>query len=240
LGITREQVIILLSCAVTVSSIFVTVSLGNQVASYQSQVESLQSNLATLEASSELNRLQVAELEREAAEYKSRIVDLQNEVDRNEQIVSVWRTYRNRLEESYVENARLKGLLLEREIDVENFTAPTVMPRKMTFHIGEVITFNVESKQPLYGSCFTIWDLEGSLIWEGDPLGDWVEIEKYNESSYWVPTHYGQTAYLEPMVLGEGMLLGEWSWSYKFGDIVYIEGTFTVVGPYEDVLLDMD
>lgn len=212
----------------------VALSLGNQVASYQKQVESLQSNLITLEVSSELYRLRVAELEREAAEYKSRIVELQNMVDRNEQIVSVWRTYRNQLEEAYIENAKLKGLLLEREIDDENFTAPTVRPRKLTFHIGEVIAFNVESELPLYGSYFSVWDPEGSLIWEGDPLGDWVEIE-----DRWVPPFYGQTAYLEPMILGEDMLLGEWAWSYRFGDIVLIEGTFTVVGPVEDILPEM-
>ena len=35
------------------------------------------------------------------------------------------------------------------------------------------------------------------------------------------------------------MLLGEWAWSYRFGDIIYIEETFTVVGPYEDVLPEM-
>jgi len=218
-----------LSCAVAVSSVFVAVSLGTQLASYQRQVESLQSNLAASEASSELHRLRVAELEREAAEYESRIIELQNEVARNEN----WRTYRDRLEEAYLENSRLKGLLLEREID-ENFTAPTVRPRKTTFGIGETITFRVESELPLYGSYFSVWDPEGSLIWEGDPLGDWVEIEEL-----WAATFYCQTAYLEPMVLEEGMLLGEWAWSYRFGDVVHIQGTFTVVGPREDILSDM-
>jgi hypothetical protein len=181
------------------SSVFVPVSLGTQFASYQRQVESLQSNLEALEACSELHRLRVTELEREAAEYESRIIELQNEIDRNDN----WRTYRDRLEEAYLENARLKGLLLEREID-ENFTAPTVGPRKTVFRIGETITFIVESELPLYGSYFSIWDPEGSLIWEGDPLGGWVEIE-----GRWVATFYCQTAYLEPVVLEEGMLLGE-------------------------------
>jgi hypothetical protein len=192
-------------------------------------VESLQSNIASLEASSELYRLRVAELEGEVVEYQSRVIELQNEVDRS----NSWRTYRNQLEEAYLENARLKGLLLEREIG-ENFTAPTVSPRKTTFPIGDTIAFKIESELPLYGSYFSIWDPEDSLIWEGDPLGDWVEIE-----TRWIATYYCQTAYLEPMVLEEGMPLGEWTWSYRFGDIVHIEGTFTVVGPREDILSDM-
>jgi TolA-binding protein len=107
LNITRGRAITLLSCAVALSSVFVPVSLGTQFASYQRQVESLQSNLEALEACSELHRLRVTELEREAAEYESRIIELQNEIDRNDN----WRTYRDRLEEAYLENARLKGLL---------------------------------------------------------------------------------------------------------------------------------
>jgi len=231
LKITREQAVILLSCAVAVSSIFMTLSLRNQIAAYQNQVESLLS-------SNQNFSVKIVELEQETAEYKGRIIALQNEVNRNEHIVSVWRTYRDQLEEALVENARLKGLLLERELD-ENFTSPTVRPRKETFLIGDTVTFMVESEAPLYGSYFNVWDQEGNLIWEGDPIGNWCEIGAYGVDARWVAPYIGQTAYLEPMILEEDMLLGEWTWSYRFGDIVHIEGTFTVEGPPEKIIPEM-
>ena len=227
-SITRERAFILLSCAVAVSSIFVAASLWSQVATYQEQVEVLQSNLNMLESGNEVYRVRVDELE-------DRVAELQVEAIRNSKIVDTWRTYRDRLEEAYVENARLKGLLLEREVDEENFTAPTVRSRKETYHIGETIAFIIESEVPLYGSYFSIWDSDGILVWEGDPLGNWVEVE-----GLWITPFYDQTAYLEPMILGDDMPLGDWTWSYRFSDIVYIEGAFTVVEPYEGTLPGMD
>jgi len=231
LKITREQAVILLSCAVVVSSIFMTLSLRNQIAAYKNQVELLLSSNQNIS-------LKIVELEQETAEYKVRIIELQNEVNRNERIVDIWRTYRDQLEEALVENARLKGLLLERELD-ENFTSPTIRPRKETFLIGDTVTFIVESEAPLYGSYFNVWDPEGNLIWEGDPIGNWVEIGVYGVDARWVAPYIGQTAYLEPMILEEDMLLGEWAWSYRFGDIVNIEGTFIVEGPPEEIISEM-
>ena len=76
MNISRGRAITLLSCAVAVSSVFLALSLGTQFASYQRQVASLQSNLEASEASSELHRFRVAELEREAAEFESRIIEL--------------------------------------------------------------------------------------------------------------------------------------------------------------------
>jgi len=222
LKITREQAVILLSCAVAVSSIFITFSLRNQIADYQNQVELLLSINHNIS-------LKTMELKQETTEYKFRIVELQNEVNRNEHIIEIWRTYRDQLEEALIENAKLKGILLELEID-ENFTSPTVRPRKDTFLIGDTVTFIVESEQPLYGSYFKVWDPESKLIWEGDPIGNWVEIGVYGVDLRWVAPYVGQTAYREPMVLEEDMLLGEWVWSYRFGDIVHVEGTFNVEG----------
>lgn len=223
LKIKREQAIILLSCAVAVSSIFMTLSLRDQVTAYQDQVELLQSR-------NDNYSLKINELQRETTEYKSRIIELQNEVNRNKRIVDVWRTYRDQLEEALVENARLKGLMLERELD-ENFTSPSVKPRKEIFLIGDTISFIVWSEVPLYGSYFMIWDPEDRLVWEGDPIGNWEEIGVWNVSTRWVVPYIGQTAYLEPMLLEEDMLLGEWVWSYRFGDIVHVEETFNVEGP---------
>jgi len=228
LRITREQAVILLSCAVTVSTIFTALRLREQVTDYQDQVELLQSRNIN-------NSLKIDELERETAEYKSHIIELQNEVDRNERIVSVWRTYRDQLTEALVENARLKGLLLERDLD-KNLTSPNVEPRKEIFLIGDTVTFRLESDVPLYGSYFMVWNPEGRLIWEGDPIGNWIEIGVYGVDLRWVVPSIGQTAYLEPMILEEDMITGEWAWSYKFSDMVHVEGTFTVAEQLEETI----
>ena len=228
LSITRGQAVILLSCAVAVSSIFMTLSLRNQVTAYQDQVELLQSRNVN-------NSVKISELERETAEYKSRIIELQNEVNRNERIVDVWRTYRDQLEEALIENARLKGLLLERELD-ENFTSPSVKPRKEIFLIGDTISFIVWSEVPLYGSYFMIWNPEDRLVWEGDPISNWEERGVWNISTRWIVPYIGQTAYLEPMLLEEDMITGEWTWSYRFSDMVNIEGTFIVAEQLEEVI----
>jgi len=228
LRITREQAVILLSCAVAVSSILMTLRIRDQVTAYQDQVELLQSRNIN-------NSLKINELERETAEYKSRIIELQNEVDRNERIVSVWRTYRDQLAEALVEKARLKGLLLERDLD-ENLTSPNVEPRKENFLIGDTVTFRLESEVPHYGSYFMVWDPEGRLVWEGDPMDNWVEIGVYGVDLRWIVPYIDQTAYLEPMILEEDMITGEWVWSYKFSDLVHVEGTFIVAEQLEEVI----
>jgi len=228
LRITREQAIILLSCAVAVSSIFMTLRIRDQVTDYKDQVDLLKSRNIN-------NSIKINELERETAEYKSRIIELQNEVDRNERIISVWRTYRDQLSEALVENARLKGLLLERDLD-ENLTSPSVEPRKEAFLIGDTVTFRLESEVPLYGSYFMVWNPEGRLVWEGDPIGNWDEIGVYGVDLRWIVPYIDQTAYLEPMILEENMITGEWAWSYKFSDMVHVEGTFIVAEQLEEVI----
>ncbi len=224
--LNREQAAILLSLAVAVSSIFITLRLKNQVTAYQSQVELLQ----TINVN---NSLKLLELQQETSEYKSRIIELQNEVDRNKRIVNTWRTYRDRLQEALVENARLKGRLLERELDT-NLTTPTVEPRRDKFYIGDTVTFDIASETPLYGSYFEVRGPEGNVIWEGDPIGNWAEIGVYGVDPIWVVPYVGQTAYLDPMLLEEDMPLGEWTWSYRFSDLVHVEGTFTVEEPPQE------
>jgi len=214
LRVTREQAVILLSCAVAVSSIFMTLRLRDRVTACQDQVELLQSRNIN-------NSLKINELERETAEYKSRIIELQNEVAK--------------LAEALVENARLKGLLLERDLD-ENLTSPKVEPRKEAFLIGDTVTFRLESEVPLYGSYFMVWNPEGRLVWEGDPMGNWEEIGVWNVSTRWVVPYIGQTAYLEPMLIEEDMITGEWTWSYKFSDMVHVEGTFIVAEQLEEAI----
>jgi hypothetical protein len=226
LRITREHEAILVSCAVAVSSIFVMLGQRNQLIAHEQRIESLQSDLITIKAYNNYYSRRVSEMNGEVADYRSRMLELQDEVDQLERYTETWRSYRDQLEAVYVENARLMGLLLEREIEGENFSAPTVMPRKETFRIGETVAFTIISELPLYGSVFTIRDSNGDLVWEGDPIGNWVEIE-----DSWVVPFYGQTAYLDPMVITDDTPLGNWTWSFTFSDIVLIEGEFVVKDP---------
>lgn len=224
--ITKENAAILVSCAVAVSSIFVILGQRDQLIAYEQRIESLQSDLITSKAYNDYYSRKVSEMDGEITDYRSRMLELQDEVYRLETYAETWRSYRDELEAVNVENARLMGLLLEREIEGENFSAPTVRIRKETFRIGDTIAFIIESEIPLYGSVFTIWDSNGDLVWEGDPIGDWVEVE-----DGWGVPFYGQTAYFDPMVLTDDMPLGNWTWSFKFSDIVLIEGEFIVREP---------
>ena len=224
--ITREYAAILVSCAVAVSSIFVMLGQRNQLIAYEQRIESLQSDLITSKAYNDYYSRRVSEMDGEVADYRSRMLELQDEVDQLERYAETWRSYRDQLEAVYVENALLMGLLLEREIEGENFSASTVRIRKETFRIGDTIAFVIESEVPLYGSIFTIWDSNGDLVWEGDPIGDWVEVE-----DGWVVPFYLQTAYLDLMIITDDMPLGNWTWSFTFSDIVLIEGEFMVKEP---------
>jgi len=38
------------------------------------------------------------------------------------------------------------------------------------------------------------------------------------------------------MILEEDMITGEWVWSYKFSDLVHVEGTFIVAEQLEEVI----
>ncbi len=121
-------------------------------------------------------------------------------------------------------------MLLEHELDT-NLTTPTVEPRRNTFLIGDTVTFNIESETPLYGSYFEVRGPEGNTIWLGDPIGNWAEIGVHGVDARWIAPYTDQTAYLDPMLIEQDMPPGEWTWSYRFGDIIHLQGTFTVEPP---------
>jgi hypothetical protein len=141
-----------------------------------------------------------------------------------------WRELTVRYSELLLEVARLNGFLLMQETG-NNITAPFVEPRKEEFHIGDSLAFHVESMYALYGSYFMVYYPNGTLCWEGDPLGEWVELD-----DYWVPPYYGQTAYMTPMILYEDYPLGNWTYIYWFGEIKMGEGWFIVHEAVDDYL----
>jgi len=226
----REQATILILSALVIASGLVILAQRNRLIDFMQVYENLELEHAYTSAQYELLYSSYQDLEDQASEYRKQIIQLNHDMDKVERYETTWRKYRDKYMEALLENARLQGLLLEREYG-DNMTRPLVEPRKDQFRIGDVIAFQVDSEIALYGSYFTIYDPNGTLVWEGDPLAEWVEKE-----DRWFPPYYGQTAYMEPMVLRENYTLGNWTWTYRFGEVIEVEGWFTVIEAYEDVI----
>ena len=226
----REQAITLILAALVVSSGFIILAQRNRVNELETLFVELKMDNRYTQAQYELLQSSFEELDEQASEYRAQLIQLRQDIDKLERYEETWRHYRDFYENILLENARLNGILLEREYG-ENITLPMVEARKEDFHIGDTVAFDVESEIPLYGSYFTVFDNEGLLVWEGDPLSNWVEIQ-----DFWVPPYYGQTAYLDPMIITEDYPLGNWTWAYYFGDYIEIDGWFMVNEALDDVI----
>ena len=226
----REQSITLILAALVIASGFIVLAQRNRFNELDTLYQDIEIEHAYTLARYELLLTSYQELEEQASEYRKQLIQLRHDVDELERYEETWRQYRDFYEDILLENARLQGILMETEYG-ENITQPIVEARKEEFRIGDTIAFKVESDMPLYGSYFTVLDPNGTLIWEGDPLAEWVEIQ-----DYWVPPYYGQTAYLQPMILSEDYHLGNWTWTYRFGDIFEVEGWFIVNEALDDVI----
>jgi len=226
----REQAVILILLAVVVSSSFVMLSQRNRINELSQLYDNSRFEFNYLKA--QYNHLydSYEELGNQTLEFRRQIIQLNQDLDNLERYETTWRTYRDKYQDTLLENARLQGLLILQEYG-DNITQPFVEPRKEEFRIGDTIAFNVESEMALYGSHFTVHDPNGTLIWEGDPLAEWTE-----QDEYWVPPYYGQTAYMEPMVLRENYTLGNWTYVYWFGELKMGEGWFTVNEAADDVI----
>lgn len=152
------------------------------------------------------------------------------QLDKLKNYEQAWKTYRDKYNELSLEHALLLGKLIEVEYG-HNITTPKIESRKPIYRIGETIAFIIESQIPLYGSYFTIYSTNETLVWQGDPLNEWIQID----DSWRVP-YYRQTAYQNPVILSEWHPLGEWTWIYRFGESVEIKGNFLFIEAAEDVL----
>jgi len=226
----REKAITLILAALVLASGFIVLTQRNRFKELETLYEELQMDYRYTQAQYELLQESFEELDEQSSEYRVQLIQLRQDIDKLERYEETWRHYREFYEDILLENARLNGILLEREYGV-NITLPMVELRKEEFRIGDTVAFNVESEIPLYGSYFTVFDNEGLLVWEGDPLSNWAEIQ-----DFWVPPYYGQTAYLDPMIITEDYPIGNWTWAYYFGDYIEIEGWFMVNEALDDVL----
>jgi uncharacterized protein YoxC len=103
-------------------------------------------------------------------------------------------------------------------------------PRKTTFLIGDVISFNMQHSfgnvAPILNSKLTIYDPSGTIVFRGDQLATWVK-----SGDYYVVPYSAQTAGGNPMQIADDAPLGTWSWKWvnTDGDTV-ASGTFAVAG----------
>ncbi len=226
----RNQAIIMILLAVIIAAGFIILDQRDRINELSQIYDNTKFELDHLEAQYEHLYDSYQELDDQASSYRRRIIQLNQEIDKIKNYEPQWRELTVRYSELLLEVARLNGLLLMQETG-NNITAPFVEPRKEEFHIGDTLAFHVESMYALYGSYFMVYYPNGTLCWEGDPLGEWVELD-----DYWVPPYCGQTAYMTPMILYEDYPLGNWTYIYWFGEIKMGEGWFIVHEAVDDYL----
>jgi len=128
---------------------------------------------------------------------------------------------------SYTVNATDdEGLFSQFAFDVvSKFIA--IAPHKSSYNRGDTVRFNIESSFEEVGSYITIFDPNGSFIWQTDDLDSWIE----SDITYLAP-FYTQTAGGNTMILGDDAPLGNWTWTwYDSDDVALSSGIFTVEEP---------
>jgi hypothetical protein len=115
-----------------------------------------------------------------------------------------------------------------------------ISPRKSTFRIGEIVSFNIEHSygnqagEDILGGSVNVYDPTGSLYWVGDDLDTWTDVELW-----WVVPLSHQTSSGNQMLLLDDAPLGEWSFEWLDGTADADEiatGTFNVAASEADVL----
>ncbi|HUV54363.1 MAG TPA: hypothetical protein VMW03_04070 [Candidatus Krumholzibacteriaceae bacterium] len=109
-------------------------------------------------------------------------------------------------------------------------------PRKATFRIGDTVSLVLQhsfgNRAPVEGGDVRVYDPDGTLYWDGDPLITWTKVGMY----YLAPIS-SQTAGNNPMMLLDDAPLGAWTykWREDDGDVIK-EGIFNVEAAAADVL----
>jgi hypothetical protein len=115
-----------------------------------------------------------------------------------------------------------------------------ISPRKSTFRIGEIVSFNIEHSygnqagEDILGGVVNVYDPTGMLYWAGDALNTWTDVELW-----WVVPLSHQTSSGNQMLLLDDAPLGEWSFEWLDGTVDQDEvatGTFSVAPSEADVL----
>jgi len=118
--------------------------------------------------------------------------------------------------------------------DIHMYSAP----RKATFRITETVSFKIQhtfgndKAQDIWSGDIKVYDPDGTLYWDGDPLNTWSKVGTWYEC----PTS-SQTASSNPMILLDDAPLGTWTykWRDKTGEVI-AEGVFNVESSEADIL----
>jgi len=117
--------------------------------------------------------------------------------------------------------------------DIHMYSAP----RKATFRIGETVSFKIQHtfgndpNNQINSGDIKVYDPDGELYWDGDPLDTWSKVGTWYEC----PTS-SQVASGNPMVLLDDAPLGTWTykWRESDGDVI-AEGVFNVETSEADI-----
>ena len=138
-----------------------------------------------------------------------------------------WKKLNEHLDSVIASNKALTLLLMENDVMIPPEQLELhVEPRKSAFRVGEQVGFDIWSIVPLMGSTFTIWDSNGSVVWELDPLNTWQ-----HDDPFWIVLYGDQTCNQKEMWLYENATLGQYTWMYLHNKQAYAQGEFTVRPP---------
>lgn len=150
--------------------------------------------------------------------------------DQNQRLEELVQGLEEELEISRNYTTTLESRLLSLIFQVINSTkTPKVVPRRPVFYIGDTVTFYIMYDFPLYGSSIKVWNPDENLVWETNPLVEWIQLS----NGTWTVSFYAQVANETPMTLWE-MPVGKYTWSFVY-DVLDIRGEFSVLaqGPAE-------
>lgn len=174
-----------------------------------------------------LGGLTIHNMQTKLTEKESKIDALESSVNELEELVQ---GLEEELEISRNYTTTLESRLLSLIFQVINSTkTPKVVPRRPVFYIGDTVTFYIMYDFPLYGSSIKVWNPDENLVWETNPLVEWIQLS----NGTWTVSFYAQVANETPMTLWE-MPVGKYTWSFVY-DVLDIRGEFSVLaqGPAE-------
>jgi hypothetical protein len=210
--------------AIAAGLIIVVAALGGlTLQNMQAKLNEKESTIEALEGSVSELQAEVQGLIESNEEYSRRCSE-------NEELIRIYEENFHALNEELI-NSRTNASILESRLHsimllvLTRTNPPQVLPRKPVFYIGEVITFKISYDYPLYGSSIKVWDPDGVLLWETDPLIEWEPLP----DGTWRVTFYNQFVDEEPMLFEEEMPVGNYTWSFIYGDVTCTGGEFSVL-----------
>jgi len=192
-------------------------------------IQSMQVKLSERKFTIEALESSVGELEAEIQSLTEANEEYSRRCSEYEELIRIYEENFHALEEELI-NSRANASVLESRLHsimllvLTRTQPPQVLPRKPVFYIGEILAFEIIYDFPLYDSSIMVWDPDGALIWEADPLFEWIQLP----DGPWVVTFYNQVVDEEPMLFEEEMPVGNYTWSFIYGDVTCTGGEFSV------------